>query len=250
LRYFKKQYGADSMTVVLCGAISDSDRVAASRIFGSFPSNDWKDKPKVKEKQLKPAIKTVFKKIDQINLALAVRTYPADHKDELTVKLLSVILGGSMSSRLFISLRERSGLAYYVRTHSEHYTDSGYLSAQAGIPKDKAEAAIKIILDEYKRIASEEVPIEELSRAKDLVSGRLLMQLEASDDIANWYGLQAVLRDKLTDPDEIEKKLRKVTSADILRVAKDIMKTNNLNLAMIGPLKKADDARLAKLLKL
>lgn len=250
LRYFKQQYGANSMTVVLCGAISASDKVVASRIFGSFPKNSWKDKQKVKEKQLHPAVKTVFKNTDQINMALAVRTYPLGHKDELVMKLLSVILGGSMSSRLFISLRERSGLAYYVRTHSEHYTDSGYLSAQAGVPKDKAEAAIKIILEEYKRIAEEVVPAAELSRAKDLVSGRLLMQLEASDEIANWYGLQAVTRNKLTDPEEIEKKLRKVTSADISRVAKSIMKQNNLNLALIGPVKKSSDAGLLKLLKL
>ncbi|MDP3837141.1 MAG: pitrilysin family protein [bacterium] len=250
LRYFKRQYGANSMTVVLCGAISVADRVAASRIFGSFPKNSWQDKQKVKEKQLHPAVKTVFKNTDQINMALAVRTYPLGHKDELVMKLLSVILGGSMSSRLFISLRERSGLAYYVRTHSEHYTDSGYLSAQAGVPKDKAEAAIKIILEEYKRISNEVVPAAELSRAKDLVSGRLLMQLEASDEIANWYGLQAVTRNKLTDPEEIEKKLRKVTSADILRVAKSIMKQNNLNLALIGPVKKSSDAGLLKLLKL
>lgn len=250
LRYFQRQYGAASMSVILSGAVSAADQKAAVKIFSQFGRNPWRDKPAVKEKQLAPAFKAVVKKTDQVNLALAVRSFPVGHPQELAVKLLSVILGGSMSSRLFISLRERSGLAYYVKTTAEFYSDSGYLSTQAGVPRDKAEAAVAIILQEYRRIANEDVSAEELSRAKDLISGRLLMQLEASDEVASWYGRQAILRNKFIDPQDLEQRLRALSVADLRRAAAMIMKNQGLNLALIGPVKTGEQARLRRLLKL
>jgi predicted Zn-dependent peptidase len=250
MRYFKRQYGAKSINVILSGAVKEVDIKQAKKVFNKVLVNNWKDKLAIKEKQIKPAIKGVFKATDQVNLSLAVRTFPVGDKQELALKMLSVILGGSMSSRLFISLRERSGLAYYVKTSAEFYSDSGYLTTQAGIPKDKAKAAMKIILEEYRRIADEDVNSEELSRAKDLLSGRLLMQLETSDDVAGWYGRQAILRHKFIDPAELNKQLRAITVADIRRVAQKIMQDKNLNLAIIGPLKGNVLNSLLKMLKI
>jgi predicted Zn-dependent peptidase len=140
-------------------------------------------------------------------------------------------------------------LAYYVKTGVEAYSDSGYLSTQAGVPKDKLKAAIKIIISEYKRIASEKVELSELKRAQDLLAGRLLMQLEASDEVASWYGRQAVLRKKYFNPQELEKKIRQVTVTDILKVAQMVVKTQNLNLAVIGPVASQQQNSLLKMLK-
>ena len=249
LRYYQRQYGAKSMTLILSGAISAIDKKAAAKFFGIFSQNNWKDKREVKEKQLKPAVKIAYKKTDQINLALALRALPVAHSQEMALKLLAIILGGSMSSRLFISLRERSGLAYYVKTGVEAYSDSGYLSTQAGVPKDKLKAAISIIISEYKRISSEKVELSELKRAQDLLAGRLLMQLEASDEVASWYGRQAVLRKTYFNPQELENKIRKVTVTDILKVAKMVVKTQNLNLAVIGPVASQQQNNLLKMLK-
>ncbi|HPW05480.1 MAG TPA: pitrilysin family protein [bacterium] len=250
LRYFRRQYGAHSIFVILSGSIRPADKAAAAKIFGIFPINTWRNKIAVKEKQEQPLLKIVNKKTDQINLALALRTVPVGHSQELALKLLSVILGGSMSSRLFISLRERSGLAYYVKTTAEFYSDSGYLSTQAGVPKGQTEEAVKIILSEYRRIASEDVSTEELARAKDVVSGRLLMRLEASDEVASWYGRQAVLREHLSDPDEVEKKLRSLKVSDIRQAARMIVKNNGLNLAIIGQISSSEKKNLQAALKL
>jgi predicted Zn-dependent peptidase len=153
-----------------------------------------------------------------------------------------------MSSRLFISLRERSGLAYYVKTSAELYSDSGYLSTQAGIAKGKAEASLNIILEEYRRIAREDVSEEELSRAKDLVTGRLLMQLETSDEVATWYGRQAILRSTFITPEELSKRVRALQVRDIRQVAAEIMTNNGLNLAIIGPITASDKKSLQKIL--
>jgi len=107
-----------------------------------------------------------------------------------------------MSSRLFINLRERHGLAYYVRTLAETYSDSGYLTTQAGVPTAKAEAAIKIILSEYRQMTEELVSEPELKRAKDLLQGKSLLQMEATDNLAVWYARQAILRKKMLTPQE------------------------------------------------
>jgi predicted Zn-dependent peptidase len=168
---------------------------------------------------------------------LGVRAFGLGHKDEYALKLLSVILGGGMSSRLFINLRERHGLAYYVRTMAELYTDSGYLTTQAGVPAEKIELAIKIILDEYKKISQTLVGAKELQKAKDLIRGRLTIHLESSDDIANWHAEDLVLEGRITTPEEFFRKIDKVSAVDVRRVAREIFVNSGLNLAVVGPYK-------------
>lgn len=250
IKYYQRQYGSNSMTLILSGAVSRADKKLANRYFSSFKANKWQDKLKVKEIQKKPVIKVVYKKIDQVNLALALRTFPVGHPQEMALKLLAVILGGSMSSRLFISLRERSGLAYSVRTGVESYSDSGYLSTQAGVPKDKVKKAVQIIMSEYQKLKEEGVSETELIKAKDILSGRLLMQLETSDEVAWWYSRQVILRKEVLNPEDLEKSIRAVTLKEIQLVARKIMKENNLNLALIGPINKTEEKALLGLLKL
>ena len=249
LQYYKRQYGSNSASLILSGAVTASDKKLANQFFGVLKNNAWQDKKKVKESQKKAAIKVAYKKIDQVNLALALRTFPVAHPQEMALKLLAVILGGSMSSRLFISLRERSGLAYYVKTSVETYSDSGYMSTQAGVPKEKLKAAIKIIIAEYKKIKEQGVSEDELKKAKDILSGRLLMQLETSDEVASWYGRQTILRNKFLDPIDLEKSLKAVTIKDIKNIANKIILEKNLNLAIIGSVNSNLEKTLLNLLK-
>jgi len=237
IKYLNSQYGARSLYVVLAGGIKNKDKQAARQMFTGFKRNSWHDKLPVKEAQKTPQIKSAYKKIDQVNLSLGVRSYPVGHPEEFKVRLLGIILGGSMSSRLFINLRERNGLAYYVRTLSEFYSDSGYLTTQAGVPIDKTEAAIKIILEEYRRLTTEPVKAAELKRAKDLLRGKSLIQFESTDNLANWYGRQAVLRKKILTPGEFLRQIGKITVADLQKTAAKIFVNRGLNLALIGRIK-------------
>jgi predicted Zn-dependent peptidase len=237
LKYLRAQYGAASAYIILAGGVKDSDKKAAVRMFAPFTANAWKNQPGVKERQVRPQLRTVVKKIDQVNLSLGVRTFPLGHPQEMSVRLLAVILGGSMSSRLFIRLRERNGLAYSIRTLAEFYHDSGYLTAQAGVPIEKTAAAIRIILDEYKKIAAEPVTAAELKRAKDLLNGKMLIQMEATDNLAVWYGRQAVLRQEILTPREFLQRLNRISAIDLLRTAKKIFVNERLNLALIGDIK-------------
>lgn len=246
IQYLNSQYGANSMYVVLAGGIKHQDKQACCRLLEKFPSNVWHNKIKVKNQQTKPEHKVVAKNTDQINLSLGVRTYPVGHPDEFKLRLLSIILGGSMSSRLFINLRVKNGLAYYVKTSTEFYSDCGYLTTQAGVPNDKAAAAIKIILAEYRRISECLIDANEIKRAKDLLRGKLLLQSEATDNLANWYARQAILREKILSPQEFIRAINKISSRDLRKVARQVFIDKNLNLAVIGQI---GDQNLSRILK-
>ncbi len=252
--YLTSQYGAQNVFVCVAGNLGVGTRHSAflremtDKYFSKLQTSDFQDKQPVKEKQTKPQVKLHYKKTDQAQLSLGVRTFPIGHQDEFILKIFSILLGGSMSSRLFIQLRERHGLAYYVRTQSEFYTDTGYLTTQAGVPIDKLDQAVKIILAEYKKLTTHLVDNKELVKIKSLISGKIAIQLEASDNVANWYGRSFVLRKKILTPEELLKAINKVTARDIQRVAQNIFVNKGLNLAMIGPFR--EKGKFEKILKL
>jgi len=247
IKYLEEQYGSSNVYIVIAGSVKESDIGKLAKLFGGFRRGKPYVKLPVKERQSKPQARAVYKKIDQTNLSLGVRAYPVGHPDEFKVKLLSIILGGSMSSRLFISLRERNGLAYYVRTDTEFYSDSGYLTTQAGVPALKIEDAIKIILAEYRRIKQEPISATELKRAKDMLIGKSLLHFEATDNLANWYARQAILRRKIITPGEFLRQIGKITAADLQKTAQKIFINRNLNLALIGPVKEKKFQSLLKI---
>jgi predicted Zn-dependent peptidase len=255
LDYYQKQYGAASSLLLVAGRIPDNIETLTRQHFSALKPNPWENKQAVSEAQSAPAVKLEVKTTDQAHLALGVRTKAYGHPDEYILKIISLILGGSMSSRLFINLRERNGLAYYVSTSLESYTDSGYLVTNAGVPLDKLETAINIILNEYKRLKTELVSDTELNKVKSMFAGKLLLGLEGADDVAQWYGRQLILlkQQAKTDqsaltPEEFTAKIKAVSTADIKRVAEEIFTQPQLNLALISPHQDAN--KLLPLLKL
>lgn len=253
--YFKNQYKTSNSFVCVAGDIPKGATRLINDFFKGWAKGKAKPKVVVKERQTTPAITLEYKKTDQAHLALGVRTVPYGHPDELILKMIATTLGGSMSSRLFLHLRERNGLCYYVRTGSEQYSDTGYLVTQAGVPVTKIEQAIKIIAKEYKTIADELLTSHELQKIKRFITGRLTLSLEGTDDLASWYGRQLVLRAQqpngnrkpLVSPQEFLKQVNSVSSADIQKVARKIFNPKKLNLAIIGPYQK--EAQFRNLLK-
>lgn len=247
INYFKSQYGTNSATLVFAGNLPKDAKKIAEKYFSPLPKNKWQNKLAVKEKQNAPQLLVVNKKIEQTVFSLGVRAYKSGSKEETVVKLLGVILGGSMSSRLFSEVREKRGLAYSVRATVEFYSDSGYLTAVAGVKNEKLEEALTAVLEEFRKIKEELVPAKEIKKSIDLIAGRLAIQLEASDDVANWYGFQTILREKIVSPEEFLKKMRAVTANDLQKVAQQIFRPERLNLALIGPMK--DQKKLSAILQ-
>jgi predicted Zn-dependent peptidase len=194
----------------------------------------------------KSQVKVHTKQSDQAHICLGVHSYPLVHPDRYALQVLSTVLGGGMSSRLFTEVRERRGLAYYVYGLNHSYTDTGTLYAQAGVDINRIDDAVTTIATELRKIADESVPQDELDKSKSFVKGRFVLQLETSQGLVMFGLRREVLEGKTPDPEEIVAQIEKVTVDDVQRVARDVIERHGLNLAVIGPF---DDAeRFEKLL--
>jgi len=249
LRYRKKQYVAENTIICIAGNINPTQALnKVKKYFSEISATKSLEKPKVIEKQTDPTCLLYPKKTDQTHLCLGTRTYNIFHPQRYTLELLEIILGGMMSSRLFIELRDKLGIVYYVKTSAETDPDTGYLVTQAGVDNKNVKKAISTILKEYKRISQKKVPKNELKKAKDYIKGKTALLLESSDAQASFYAGQELLEKKILTLKEIFKKIDKISQSDILKVAKDIFQPQKLNLAIIGPFKNKE--RFQKLLKL
>lgn len=236
--YTSSLYSPSNMTLVVAGGI-DNDKIIAlaNKYFGEMKRlNTLKYVKTAEEHQTKPGILIKEKKTEQIHIAIGFRTVPNDHKDKYPLYLLAAILGGGMSSRLFHEVREKRGLAYYVGTSSDHYSDCGSLVTGAGIDPKRAKEAIAVIIEEYGRIArrTSRVADAELQKAKDFIKGHTVLRLEDSRSVANFYASQELLEKEIDNPDQIMKKIDAVTVEQIENAAKKYFVNEGLNLAIIG----------------
>ena len=249
MKYLARGYVAENVVVGVAGKVDPKQVLSAiKKHFAKIRTGKKPVFKKVKEAQSKPGIFVQNKKTDQSHLIIGVRAYPMHHPDRYALAVLATILGGGMSSRLWLAVRERRGLAYRVTTGVETYHDAGYLATQSGVEHENLEETIKVILDEYRKIREEKVGAEELAKAKDHMKGQMALAFEGSDDIVEYLITQETIHGKVTLPKEKAKKIDAVTADDVLRVAQDIFQNKRLNLAVIAP--KADEAKLEKLLKL
>lgn len=248
LDYFQQHYVAGQSTVVIAGNVNEKKTHALiKKYFATLKKGRKSSKPAVKEAQTAPKLFIKHKDTDQSHLMLGVRAFDAYDKRRPALAVLTTILGGYMSSRLFMSLRERHGLAYYVTCESEHYTDSGYLAVRAGVPNKDVVKAVDIIMTELRTIAREPVTAEELSKAKEYIKGKTLMGLESSSAMANFIGDRVLMFGKPITAEEIFKKIEVVTAKQMHELAKTLLVNNTLNLTIIGP--KGKEKELKKVFK-
>ncbi|MDQ2909828.1 MAG: insulinase family protein, partial [Actinomycetota bacterium] len=193
-----------------------------------------------------PRVTVHHKDSDQAHLCLGVRSYPLVHPDRYALQMLATILGTGMSSRLFSEVRERRGLAYYVFAANQSYTDAGSLYSQAGVDIARCDEAVETIAGEFHRIASEPVPADELEKARALAKGRFVLRLENPQGMTMFGLSREVLEGRAVEPEEVLAGLDAVTAEDVQRVAQDVIASNGINLALIGPFE--DEERFAELL--
>ena len=250
VNYMSSQYTASNTICCVAGNFDEKEiLLKIKKYFSKINIGKSKKSSPVTEKQQQPNTLLHFKKTDQTHLSLGVRGLSIFHPQKYTLQILGVILGGGMmSSRLFIEIREKLGIAYYVRTDIDLNPDTGYLATSAGIDNKNIEKAIEVILREYKKICQKKVPWQELKKAKNYIKGKTAIFLEPSDARASFYALQELLEGKILTPTQIFKKIDKVSENDILEVANNIFQPEKLNLALIGPFK--DKTKFQQLLKI
>lgn len=256
VQYMKSLYSPDNMTVIFAGGIDvkESEKMA-SKYFGSLEKFKTAKALPIKEVQSKPAAIIKHKVTEQAHLAIGVRTASLSSKDRYPLAVLASILGGGMSSRLFSEVREKRGLAYYVRASSDHYADAGSLVVTAGVDPKRIFEAVEVIITELADLRDEKKPIskEELKKAKEYIKGHLVLELEDSRSVSIYYATQQTLENNIDNPETVLKKIDQVSVDDILRVSKKYLVYKTLNFAVIGNLgkdKKTETANRQKFVKL
>ena len=247
--YIKARYAPNNMVVILAGNFNRQKALAlVKKHFGHTKSHGVAGFKPVVEKQQKPALKVSYKKTDQAHMIVGMRGYKINHPDRYNAAVLSTILGGGMSSRLFINVREKRGLAYYVNADHASYLDTGTFIAQAGVDLKRIDEAISVILSEFNKISQQKVPAKELKKAKESIKGRLILAWENSKAIALSYGYDELMEERIRTNKEVLKEIDEVEADDVQRVARFLFTNSKLNLAVIGPFK--DQERFEKILKI
>jgi len=245
VNYFNSHYFAQNTIVAVSGNVDLEDvKLKVEKSFNNIRQGDKLMYKTTKENQSEPALKIKDKKTDQTHFVLGVRAFNIFDDKLDAAEVMSVVLGGNMSSRLFIEVREKRGLAYSVHSSADAFTDVGYVATQSGVDNSRFLEALKVVLDEYKKIASEKVPEKELNKAKEYIKGKMVIGLESSDEMASFYAMQELLKKEIKTPEQRLAEIDKVTSDDVFKVAQEIFKPEKLNLAIVGPVKgKEDDIR-------
>ncbi|MBI2627566.1 insulinase family protein [Candidatus Nomurabacteria bacterium] len=249
VNYHQKHYLPEATVLVVAGQVTEKQVMSeVNKIFGKIQHGKKGAKVKVKEKQTKPQVLINYKKTDQTHFVFGIRTYDLFSRQNAILSVLGGILGGGMSSRLFVKLREEMGVGYYVRAYNDSFTDHGFFQISAGVDNKRINEVLQAVLLECKKLKVALVSEEELSKVKECLIGNMKLSLESSDDIANFYGGQELLKREIDGAQEKAKKIRKVTTSQIQTLAKDIFKNDRLNLALIGPFR--EKAKFLKILKL
>ena len=249
VNYWAAHYVPGALVVSIVGDVTVEHALeTATRLLGDWQPAEaplWTPSPRP---ELGERLRLETRRIEQTNLCLYTAGLPHRHTDEYALSLLHVLLGDGMSSRLFLEVRERQGLAYDVGTAPIHFHDTGAFVVSAGVEPRRTEAAVKAILTELARIRDVPVSEDELHRAKEYAKGRLALRLEDTGSIAGWLGGQESLLGEIRELDDTMARYDAVAAEDIQRVARAIFTDRSLRLAVIGPNKSAE--KLAGLLHL
>jgi predicted Zn-dependent peptidase len=238
--YRDEHYVPSRMVIGVAGNV---DRKALAIIKKTFGQVKAKGEPRLYEPfcghapQNKPRCRIENKKLDQIQLALGFPSFGAGDVRNPAVSLLATILGGTMSSRLFISVRERKGLCYFVRAENGSYDEVGNFMIRSGLDRVRLKDAVKTIIAEVEKIKSSGVTARELKEAKDNFRGRILLRLEESSNRADWYAHQELVLGRALTPEERMREIDAVTQKDVKKVAREILDLQKMSVVAIGPFK-------------
>ncbi len=250
LNYWQTKYTPKNCIISIAGKFNQTQ--VENNIAKYFDKEVKENKKntfiKFQEFQTVPQLKLHFKKTEQVHLSFGFTGPKLADKDLMATQLLGIILGGSMSSRLFINIRERHGLCYYIRATHDPVQDTGIFSISAGLDKKRIFKAIKLILEEIRKIKNQGVSIEELKKAQEFLKGHLILEMEDSSSVADWYGRQELMLGKTKTPTEKIKLIMSVKKTALDAVARKIFQTNKINLALIGPFK--NEQEFLKIIKI
>jgi predicted Zn-dependent peptidase len=248
LDYVARRYVPNNAVLSIAGDIRHEEAMTQIEpLLNKWAAGDLSTGYLTNDKQTEARLCIEPKDIEQANLCLAVHGFSHSHPQRFTHDLLNTALGGGMSSRLFMEIRERRALAYDIHSYTDHFLESGSFGIYAGVDPKKIEVALAAILGETSKI-KQGITTNELTRAKELSKGRLHLRLEDSRNVALWYGSQEMLMQQILGIDDVISIVDAITIGELKEVAGGILTDSGLNLAITGPVK--EEKPLRQLLKI
>ena len=248
LDYMTGQYLPGSTVIAVAGNIQHQEVVTAvSQAMGGWTSQQPRSGYLAYEGKLNPRLRVERKDTEEAHLCLALPGLPLLHPKRFTLDLLNVILGEGMSSRLFVEIRDKLGLTYSIHSYVEHFLDSGSITVHAGVEPRNLSTVIQAILEQLSQL-KELVPESELSKAKELSKGRLLLRMEDSRNVTGWIGGQEILTGRILSVEQVVSIVDAITAEELRHLAQELLVGSQLRLAVVGPVANAES--LEGLLKL
>jgi predicted Zn-dependent peptidase len=250
VRYRNTHYDAKNIVITVAGGVDVIKTVKlAEKYFGTLSGTKRENAEQFISKQTAPRLKVEYKKSEQAHLILGFLGHPRGYELRYAESILATLLGRGMSSRLFTEVREKRGLAYAVGSSVARYVDTGAFATYAGVDLKRIDEAIKVILDQMYGLKNTKYPVskKELNKAKEYLKGRMALALEDTNAVNDFFGQRVLFDQAIETPEQVFKKVDKVSLSEVLEVAKDLFVPEKLNLAIIGPYK--DKTRFEKLIR-
>jgi predicted Zn-dependent peptidase len=249
VRYAKKHYHTKNAVVAVAGNFApDQTKILLQNLFEPLAKGEAASPRSAPKRQPAHRLRQEYRKgLPQTQLMVGVPGLPLRHPQRWAADVMATILGAGMSSRLFLSVRERHGLAYSVRSSSDNYTDAGSFVTQSGVRTDKLALALRLILEEYDRIMTEPVTLPELNKAKQMLTGHLMLELEETNSLASFAAGQELLTGSILIPTDIKERIEAVTPSDVQQVAQKLLNPTQRAVAILGP--QRSTAELERLLE-
>lgn len=242
--FLKKWYGVNNFKLILSGdSRVINDKTTTKLIEKFFLKNKRKSEINlnqyfINKEKYKSNVWVEYRNTKQAHFILGWPGLKISDSDFYVLKLANIILGSNMSSRLFVELREKKGLCYYIRSEVNSYRDSGIFGASAGVNLSQVDDALGLTIQQfYDLVKKKDIRSEELERAKNYMIGKLILNLDDSDSLANFFGRQKLFLNNFRNITEIVKEIEKISLKDIYRVLSKIILNNKASLAIIGPFK-------------
>jgi predicted Zn-dependent peptidase len=233
--YLAQQYLPANTVVSVAGAAEQKEMISAvEQVLGKWTARKANPSYSPYKERRFPRLRIEKKETEQAHLCLALSGLPLLHPKRFSLDLLNVILGEGMSSRLFTEIRDRLGLAYNIYSYVEHLSDTGSVTVYAGVEPKNLQLTIKAILEQLARL-KEAIPQAELTKAKELAKGRLLLGMEDSRSVAGWMGGQEILTQRILSVDQVLAIIDAITAEEIQQLARELLVSSQLRLAVVGP---------------
>jgi predicted Zn-dependent peptidase len=244
----RHQYTPDNVVVSVAGNLSHQEVVEAlDGAAEGWTSQEPMPWSLAQMGQETSAIRVEYRKSEQAHLCVGLPSLPMDHPDRYAANLMNIILGDGMSSRLFQEVRERKGLAYDVHSSLSQYRDCGSLTVYCGSEPARSAEALDAIMGQMSSLR-DGFPEEEVERAREYSKGRIMLRMEDSRSVAMWQGGQEILLGKVSTVDQVLESIDAVGVEDVNRVAREMVREDQLNLAVVGPFR--SDRRFRRAFKL